>query len=62
MIERLNETNSALVMELRALAKQNEAFQEDTMRRHEEYAREREKAVDEVKAAIHDAIRDRGRR
>ena len=62
VIERLNETNSALVMELRALAKQNEAFQEDTMRRHEEYAREREKAVAEIKDAIHEALRGRERR
>lgn len=60
-LERLNNTNTDLVLKLEKLAQQHEAFQEFTSQKHEEYARERERAVEEVKRAIED-LRERGRR
>ena len=54
-IDANTKTVAALVTELHTLTQQNSAFQEASDKRHDEYARERERAVREVKEAIQQA-------
>jgi len=51
-VDNNTKTVGGLVTELHVLTEQNAAFQREATRHFEEYARERDKAVDELKRAI----------